>query len=110
MKVEFSVTDLATVAGCGAVTLLLLQIVLKPLLNALMKGGKNAWLVDWQPLIVNLSALVISTGAAFAATALAGITYENALQAVLTGLGGTMTAIAGFEGVKSFARASGFNR
>lgn len=100
MSVEFTVADLLTVAGCGGTTLVFLQFIVKPLLAALEKR-QVIWLGTWRDFIVNLSAFVVAIGAAFAAQAVAGITYASALQAVLTGLGGGATAIGAYEGLKN---------
>ncbi len=110
MSVEFTVTDLATVAGCGAVTLLILQLLVKPFLCAVFGDAPGTISASpyykWRPVILNLLAFTVSVVLAFLAQAV-GITYETGLQAFLTGLGGGAVAIGGYEGLKNTALAFG---
>ena len=108
MEVQFTVTDLATVAGCGGATLLLLQLLVKPLLGAIGGPIPTDRFERWRPLAINGGGLVISIGLAFGAQAVAGITYESAIQAFLTGLGGGSVAIAAYEAGKSAVKAAGW--
>lgn len=101
MQVEFSVADLATVAGCGAVTLVLLQLVLKPLLAGLAGEFPSVKFEQWRPLAINGAALGVATVLAFVAQAVTGINFESGMQAFLTGLGGAMVATTGYEGIKN---------
>lgn len=105
MEISFSVADLGTVAGCAAVTLVLLQLLVKPILGALETKNGMWWLQVWKNPIVNAIALAISVGAAFLAQGVAGITYENGLQAFLTGLGGAASATMSYEAIKNTAKS-----
>lgn len=96
--IELSVLDLATVGGCAAVTAILLQLAIKPLIENLNIG-------KWQPLAVNVSAVLVSVGFALAAVFTGQVSYELGLQAVLTGLGGAVVATSGYEVVKNTWRA-----
>src|SRR4030067_3727902 len=90
------VEDLLTAVGCGGVTLLILQLLIKPILAALEKSYP-AWLMAWRSAFLNVTALVVSIGAAFAGQAVLGITYESGLQALLTGPGGGADATTRHE-------------
>jgi len=103
MDITFRVADLLTVAGCGGVTLLVLQLLIKPILGALERGNP-AWLVIWRAVILNVAALVVSIGAAFAGQVVVGISYESGLQAFLTGLGGMAIATTSYETLKNVIR------
>ena len=103
MDVIFRVEDLLTAVGCGGVTLLALQFVVKPILGALERSNP-AWLIIWRGVILNVTALVVSVGAAFAGQAVLGITYESGLQALLTGLGGMAIATTAYETLKNTIR------
>ena len=105
MEVSFKVADLLTVAGCAGVTLVGLQLVVKPILAALKKQNL-VWLATWRGVIVNLAALIVSVGAAFLAQGVAGISYESGLQAFLTGLGGAASATLSYETLKNLARVA----
>lgn len=102
MQVGFEVADLLTVAGVGGVTLLLIQFFVKPLVEKLL-GTESSW----RGVTLNLSAFIIGIALAFLGQATVGLSYENALQAFLTGVGGAVTAIGAYENIKNlvlFAR------
>jgi len=99
MQVEYSVADLLTVGGVGAVTLILMQLVLKPLLEGLESPEK------WRGLIINGTALVLAIALAMVAAAVwMGLNHYGVLQAFLTGLGGAVVATSGYEVAKNAVR------
>jgi len=103
MDVIFRTEDLLTAVGCGGVTLLVLQFVVKRILDAL-ESSNPTWLMAWRSAFLNVTALVVSIGAAFAGQAVLGITYESGLQALLTGLGGMAIATTSYETLKNVIR------